>query len=559
MVKVSELGQLKRPNVDVGGVLAALDDLGKAPMRRPVDAESFVDAAGAKGKAMGSAMKGTGSALTSVGSVLGALAQKRAEEKNRIAIIKAQSVMGSGAQEVQDHFDKNPDKPESFVQQAQHVGGKVLKGLGTIEGLDDVGREIVARDSDQWHRELVTGSQAASDKQIFANSADAQLSQIYDDLKIGNADGASARVPALRESGVVHDEVIDRVYRDIAEVGGQQEVARVYAEMRDDPRFTLEHGLRSVDGFKYLPLERRPTVKEDLAIAHAELVEERQLDEFIAKDPSGALAALADRYKFLRLKPETRGALLKSAEGERERMAALAYDRSLAYINRLDGEQLKGMTLKKLGEAMAAGKDAALWMQTMPFHKGLVQHYLALKQGTAQLNDPERMRALEAAIDDHVPDLDGPAEAAHLRMSIEHGFEGADQERLMKRMDGREKARVPANTAMARQMLYQWSYQDGAGGKVKSQVDREAQVISRLLDEKALQNGGFNSDVEAVQFVKDELGYRGWNLAKKDKSNDASGGQPTVDGELAIDRGEVQPLADAQGRNDLSKNSQGDP
>jgi hypothetical protein len=169
--QVPALDRMPRPQIDVRGVLAAMEDLGRASQMPDTNPEPFVEAAGAKGKAVGWG-------LMTIGDVMSTLAIKRVEEGNRIGILKAQSAMETGSQVVQEHFDNHPDKPEGFVQQALAVGGKVIKGLGSIVGLDRVGSQIVTRDSGNWHRGLVTGAQVASDKQIFRNSADAQLAQV---------------------------------------------------------------------------------------------------------------------------------------------------------------------------------------------------------------------------------------------------------------------------------------------------------------------------------------------------------------------------------------------
>src|SRR5690242_14948411 len=79
MPKVPALDRVERPQIDARRVLAAMQELGDASERRPVDERPFVAAAGAKGEAMGEGLKATGGALLNVGSVLGALAQKRQE------------------------------------------------------------------------------------------------------------------------------------------------------------------------------------------------------------------------------------------------------------------------------------------------------------------------------------------------------------------------------------------------------------------------------------------------------------------------------------------------
>ena len=43
-----------------GAVLAAMEDLGRASQRRPIDPGPFVEAAGARGEAMGKAMTDVG-------------------------------------------------------------------------------------------------------------------------------------------------------------------------------------------------------------------------------------------------------------------------------------------------------------------------------------------------------------------------------------------------------------------------------------------------------------------------------------------------------------------
>src|SRR3954466_2705979 len=69
MPQVPMLDHVERPRIDIRGVLDAMGELGKASQRPGINAQPFIEAAGAKGEAVG---KG----LMDIGNVMGALAVK---------------------------------------------------------------------------------------------------------------------------------------------------------------------------------------------------------------------------------------------------------------------------------------------------------------------------------------------------------------------------------------------------------------------------------------------------------------------------------------------------
>jgi hypothetical protein len=75
------------PEIKADGVFRAMQDVGDAFVRRPVDERPFVEAAGAKGAAMGKALIGAG-------QVLEALAVRRQEALHDPTILQASRAYG---------------------------------------------------------------------------------------------------------------------------------------------------------------------------------------------------------------------------------------------------------------------------------------------------------------------------------------------------------------------------------------------------------------------------------------------------------------------------------
>lgn len=231
MPEVPALDHVRRPEIDVRGVLSAMEDLGKANLRRPIDDEPFVEAAGVKGKVLGGA-------LMQSGDLLSALAAKRLEAHEDLQVQRFHADMRRENERRTAYQAATPDASK-WEADAQRGAQTVAKTYENVPGIRQGVQQALLAMGKRF--KSTTGIQvgAAVKKQRFADTARAYAENIGASKEFGDYDEADRLAV---EGGKLH-------YFSQEQVQGM--LAETVARKRDDQLMTVvqEHPREAPEWF----------------------------------------------------------------------------------------------------------------------------------------------------------------------------------------------------------------------------------------------------------------------------------------------------------------------
>ena len=486
---VPALDRERRPNVDARGIIAGMGDLADASKLPLVNPGPFVEAAGALGHAIGGALMQTG-------SVIGALANQRIKERERVALIEADSAMEIAGAELRRFQSKNPMDTASWVPYAEKLADDTLKRFSGDKRITGKGAEVFSIRAAAWRQKMLIDADTQGGAQDFRESRNA----------------TTGRAGALRAQGRIAE--ADAVLQDgshllfPSEMAAEQEANRLAGAQQDvekaatfaiDPLHRdIAAARKTIEDSPYIPAAAKPYEVAKLNAGHASAVQKDELIAIAGDDPTAGLEALQDPKKSSLLSPGDKVQMRDAFLIARESMGDHALAKSKEFVAMLDTKKLEGMTPEALDAALANDKTEVgrMWKQATPFHKALAAEHLALKQGRAKVNDEANYLKTIAEIDGYAPGADATRiGASRLLEKISVQFDGAYKDQLMKRFESRGSSELPAITGKAMALVHQWAYRDNAAGPVNRPVLKDGKPVFRDAKKEAI---GYTVEVGTV-------------------------------------------------------------
>jgi hypothetical protein len=226
MPQVPALDRMPRPQIDVRGVLMAMEDLARASQRPDINPAPFVEAAGAKGKAVG---KG----LMDIGDVMGALAMKRMEAIDERYIQEAHADIQVAQKQIAGLRESNEEPSALSASATKIYDGVVKRYAGISKKLSRDGQErmgLLLRTNGQMIQATV---KADTDMAIFAKTRDAIAENVVGDMERGDYAGARERLDDGVARSFFHQE--DAAAR-LREINRAERDDALWTVVRDHPR-----------------------------------------------------------------------------------------------------------------------------------------------------------------------------------------------------------------------------------------------------------------------------------------------------------------------------------
>lgn len=476
--QVPALDRERRPNVDASGIVQSMQKLANASALPEVNAEPFVAAAGAMGKAIGGALMQTGDLVTAV-------AVKHRQERSRIALIQAEGEMSRAGTQLSGFYEQHRAETGRWIPEADRLTKETLTKLQSLQDLTGEDKARLLANGIEWRKGLLAHAQSRSMETDFRASRDLQRTRMESLRAQGRIQEADQALQESDASGLFFEHEIEAEKEGNRSAGASLDLQRATTAALDPISRNLDEARRIIKESPHIPESAKALELAKLEAGHATAAERDEVQALTYKDPAKAEELLNDPTRFPRLSPGDRAAAKEDAMRARHFMGQAAVSQGKEFVDMLNPKELAGLTPEGLEKALAEDKGelGRNWAQTSAHDRFAAKTYLAVKQGKARMNDEgEFMRAATAI--DLLPagnDAKSQLEAATVMQLVGVKFSGAYLEALQERFEKHTKSPEEGLylTGPALAQLDKWIDAGAAGVVDKPVLDKAGNQIFR--------------------------------------------------------------------------------
>lgn len=365
-----KLDTAARPNVDASRVMDGMRGLVAANKAQEVDPSSFVNAAGAPAKAVAAGL-----------DVVSKLAEARMRANEEKAMLEFDSDVDIANASFDQFKSKNQTNTAAWKPEAEKIAAGVLKKWADPAVRGSV-REKMHLRLNTWSKTLGINAETQGAATDFEVTKRAGLTRSSDLRAMGRVKEAADLIPRMKESGVFFPHELEHEHNLNLMAGADLAVKQLNAESTRLASMGDYAGAKalisSAEKPEAMAEDQWQRSKEGALRGLDKQQQDTDANMLLNDNPKLLQDLLTMPDKFTALSPQEKSDLQVKADGARERAAQMQVQEAKRALDLLPADKLKDAKPEALGVELD---------QLTPWHRKVVEQDIAIRQGSASLDD----------------------------------------------------------------------------------------------------------------------------------------------------------------------------